>query len=162
LNRNFYRCFIEVQKIDDCDALVICEDDVVFRRGFLGKLLNALLEAHDRCPGYILSLYSPYDLDKEPAKWRGPLIRTYDPLFFGTQGVAFSKGIIPEIADYFHALGVEQYTEPADLLIRRFASARNNLYATNRALVQHIGLATTGIDSLFHSAPTFDRPFSME
>jgi hypothetical protein len=68
---------------------------------------------------------------------------------------------VGELAGYISRYGVEQCTEPGDLLVKRFAAGRRMLLATRRSLVQHVGAVSTGVSDGFHRAPSFGRDYPL-
>jgi hypothetical protein len=144
-------------------ALLICEDDVIFRESFLHKLCQALNEmsscdVHD----HVLSLYTYRDDDRRQAYRRGQFYSSYPAkCFWGTQAVLYTRREAVDFAWMLETASVANSGRPYDLVLRSFCVSRQHLYTTRFALVQHIGEKTTGLGR-YHRAPTFTRPWPEE
>jgi hypothetical protein len=141
-------------------GVIICEDDIVFRNGFLGHLIESLNELQENgWTNFILSAYSPHNHDKDAMPFPARFVRCYDPdRFYGTQCVFLPVPIARALADYIYARGVEAKDAPYDLLLGNYAKAAANLFATRCSLVQHVGTTSTGL-GIWHTSPTFDHPW---
>lgn len=138
-------------------GVLVCEDDVVFRDGWVGMLLDSLNEMQGAGLGeFILSLYSAGE--HEGSLRRGRFYSSYPAdCFFGTQAVFFSAGELAPVRGIVWDCGVVSPEAPYDLLIRRRTVAMQHLYTTRCSLVQHIGGVSTGLSCALHRSPTFER-----
>jgi hypothetical protein len=146
---NFWRALEDAR---GCRRLLLCEDDVVFARGwraFLGRVVD---EAERTGPDYVLTLYSPGAL--AGADGRG--LTVIDPdCFYGHQAVLYAGRALTGFADHLRRHGVEAWERPQDLNLGRFAREHGlPIYATCPSLVQHVGRVTTG-QGHFHQSLTF-------
>jgi len=144
----------------DIKGVLVCEDDIVFREGWIGMLIQAVTEMEAvGIKSYLLAAYSAYD-HEHPCLRRGLFYSSYLAHdFFGTQAVYYPRNEIIPIRDLLWEHGVEVFEEPYDLLIKRRAIDEQHLYATRVSLVQHIGRASTGLGDGLHCSPTYDRPW---
>ena len=174
ISYSYHRCFAHALENDDCCGLLICEDDVDFRDGFLEKLQQVLDEmAEDGKRWFTLSLYTVGDLDGCSYLDMGDLYGVYpEKLFWGGQGVFFSRDIIELAMEYWARNGwrdVRTGTEANDRLVgrfghslwRRFGDAGGH-FQTYRDLVQHEGEVTTGLSGYYHYSESFTRPWPGE
>jgi hypothetical protein len=146
-------------------AVIVCEDDVVFREGWLGMLLECLEEMRsDDVEDFLLTAYSARDHEAQPLR-RGLFYSSYVAGgFYGTQAMVFPRTEVEPVRELIWRHGVETPEEPYDLLIKRRAVERQHLYTTRHSLVQHAGAAhTTGLGG-GHVSPSFERewPRAME
>lgn len=121
----------------DEGAMLICEDDVVFPRGWLSALRRATAEIEGE--RYILSLFAAKDLlDRAPLVAGKNWVKEY-PTFVlqGAQALFYPTTTIRlEAADFLQ----ENLTLACgDELIGRYARSYAELYATKDALVRNIG-----------------------
>lgn len=141
----------------DARAVILCEDDVIFRDGWLGMLLECLNEM--RAVGleeFHIAAYSAYDHDHAPLR-RGCFYSSYPAHdFYGTQAMLYPADEVAPVRDLIWRHGIETHEEPYDLLVKRRAIARQHLYATRHSIAQHIGACTTGLGGL-HTSPSFHR-----
>lgn len=141
-------------------GLIVCEDDVIFRDGWLGMLLECLNEMNGaEHREFILAAYSPYDHE---ARWlrRGRCFSSYIANgFYGTQAVFYPRGEAETVRSLIWTHGVVVSEAPYDLLIQRRAVARQHLYATRCSLAQHIGAKSTGLGDGRHRSPSFATPW---
>lgn len=139
-------------------ALLICEDDILFRAGWLAALLDCLNEMQsDGLEDFILTAYSARE-HEEPALRRGRTYSTYvAEEFYGAQAVFYPAAEARAMQTLVWAHGVEDFVEPYDLQIKRRAMSRHHLYTTRHSLVQHVGRRTSGLGGNFHSSPSFFR-----
>jgi hypothetical protein len=138
-------------------AVLVCEDDVVFRDGWLGMLLECLDEmlAHGR-ESYILTAYSARD-HEEPSLRRGRCYSSYVARgFYGTQLMLYPMSEVAPVRALIWEHGVESAEDPYDLLIQRRAIERQHLFTTRVSLVQHVGWQSTGLSEVGHRSPSFD------
>lgn len=155
----FYRCLgLPVDR-----GLIVLEDDVIVRNGFL----NCLLEAVDEMENvaglrrYVLSLHSKHNLTAMRPYHRGRFyISSPAQRFYGTQGMYYPASMIAEVRGYLHQHGVAKYRRPGDLLIGEIVQSQQNLYNTVWDLVEHIGSVSTGLGKgrAFVSS-TFNEPW---
>lgn len=153
---NYYRALM---LSGDCRGLIVCEDDIIYRNGWLVKLCQALNEMETNgLTEFVISLYSASNHD---APWlrRGEYYSSYVASnFFGTQCVFYTASELQEITSLIWKCGVEQHQEPYDLLVKRHCERKQNLYTTRVALAQHVGQQSTGL-GWWHCSPTFDSPW---
>ena len=152
---NYYRCL--TVPVGESRGLLICEDDVVFRDGFLSKMIDALNEMeHHRLESFVLAGYAPYDFEAHDALRRGLFYCSYPAAwFYGTQCVFYSRSVLPAVTECVYDFGVAVHEEPYDWLIKRYCDKAQNLYATRRGIAQHTGRVTTGLAGHQHTSPTF-------
>jgi len=142
----------------DFAGLCICENDVVFRDGFLGEMLETVNEIEGQGPGekYILNAYLPYGAARTPGKRTlGHAVRYSSRRFYGSQCIYYPMSVVPEIAQYIYDEGVVKQRAPIDMLIGRHPIARASLFGTSRSLVQHVGFHSSNPGAFFHQAPSF-------
>jgi hypothetical protein len=158
---NFVRCLESCT--EDSDGILVCEDDVVFRDGFLGKLLQSLHELTRRdLREFILAAYAAYDHEADRSLRRGRYYSSYPAhTFYGTQCVFFPRSEALHVAEEVRRRSVKQAGKPYDLVIHDYAVRRQHLYATRFSLAQHVGRRTSGLGH-FHQSPTFHRPWPAE
>jgi CheY-like chemotaxis protein len=161
-NINYYRSL--TLPPSDCSGLCICEDDVIFRDGFVGMLTAAVneLEEKHQITEFLLDLYAPYGFRVDPS-WTGRLCVKYDKrIFYGTQCMYYSRKVVERIAQEFYNNGMDPDRLdpiPGDLLLGQYIEAHNMLYGVVPSLVQHIGVCSTGLAGSFHHAPSFQEEF---
>ncbi len=142
-------------------AVLVCEDDVIFRDRWLEQLLDCLNEMEDAgISEFILSVYSPYDLEE----WRrGRAYSSYPAgAFFGTQGVLYPARELAPVREMIWKHGVLLAEQPYDLLMKRRAIERQHLFGSRHSLVQHVGFTTTGLGGGHHMSPSFGRDWPGE
>ena len=144
-------------------GLVVVEDDVVVRDGFLNCLSDAINEMENEAglKHYVLSLHAKHNLPADPSLHRGRFyISSPASRFYGTQGMYYPESVIPGVLRYLHQHGVTEYRRPRDLLIGEFTRSHQNLYNTVWDLVEHTGNVSTGLGAgrAFVSA-TFREPW---
>lgn len=142
-------------------AVLVCEDDLMFRDGWLSMLLECLDEVHaDGVPEFLLAAYSPRD-HEEPALRRGRFYSKYFANgFYGTQAMLYPAEQLEAVSQLIWSHGVMIPEAPYDLLIQRFASERQHIYTTRHSLVQHVGAKSTGLGG-GHLSPSFKRPWPL-
>ena len=142
-------------------GLLVCEDDLVFCPGFLEKLLQTLNEMEAAgLKDFMLACYASYDFDSDRSLKRGTFYSSYPAhWFYGTQCMFYTRSEIPAVAGTILKHGVLRYENAYDMLIKHHAMYRNNLYATRRSLVQHVGIVSTGLGKNHHTSPTFHLPW---
>ena len=138
-------------------AVLVCEDDVVFREGWVGMLMESLNEMQESgLQEFILAVYSARDHESESLR-RGQYYSSYVASgFFGTQSMLYTAGEVEPVREIVWNHGVVSPDEPYDLLMKRRAIERQHLYATRCSLAQHTGAKTTGLGG-FHKSPSFER-----
>ncbi len=153
---NYYR---SLQLLHSYRGLIICEDDVIFRDGWIDKLCQSLNEMQTRkVDRFVLSLYSPHD-HRNGSLRRGDYYSSYVAnSFYGTQCVFYSSSEIHDVSRLIWEKGVESPDAPYDLLLKRYCERKQNLYTTRVSLVQHIGQKSTGLGG-GHRSPTFNLPW---
>lgn len=141
-------------------AVLVCEDDLIFRDGWLVQLLECLNEMQDHKLGhFILAAYSPRDHEEPPFR-RGRYYSSYVAHgFYGTQAMLYPAAEIEPVRTLLRVHGVETSEEPYDLLIRRRVMEQQHLYTTRISLVQHVGAQSTGLGDGRHRSPSFTRPW---
>ena len=141
-------------------ALLVCEDDVVFRDGWLGMLLECLEEM--RAGGltdFMLAAYARYDMD-QPARRCGTYYSSYPGRdFYATQAMLYPAGECAGLRAMLWERGVVKMEQPCDLLIGRHLMERKHLYATRYSLVQHVGLKSTGLSIGGQQSESFGQPW---
>ena len=140
-------------------GLIVCEDDVILREGWLGKLMQSLQDLRQHSiHEFILALYSAYD-HEEPHLRRGEFYSSYFARsFFGTQSMFFPAAQLSALREVIWRDSVETNRSPYDLTIAEYATVRQNLYTTRHSLAQHVGYQSTGLGSM-HTSPSFERPW---
>lgn len=148
---NYHRCL--TVPVSDCEGLCVCEDDVVFRDGFVAQLRATSLEL-ERLRGnrnYALAGYAPHAFTTSA----GSLSCRYPPeIFYGTQCMYFPSDIVPELAEIVSLRGVEVQEAPTDLVLQKVFRERDCVFACTPSIVQHIGQVSTGLGP-FHWSPMF-------
>ena len=139
-------------------GVLACEDDVVFRDGWLAMLLESLNEMQaDGLESFILAAYSAYDHER-PTLGRGRYYSSYPAHeFYGTQALVYPHADLTPVREMLWASGVLNPEAPYDLLVGRVAVARQHLYATRSALAQHVGRQSSGLGDGCNRSPTFTR-----
>lgn len=143
-------------------GVLVCEDDVVFRNGWVGMLEDALGEM-EGLGEFLLTLYSGRDHEEEALR-RGRFYSSYVAAgFYGTQALFYTAGEVAPCREVVWRCGVETAEEPYDLLLKRRAISQQHLYTTRHSLVQHAGVVSTGL-GWGHRSPSFERawPEGME
>jgi len=153
---NYVRCLS--LPIPEGGGICVCEDDVVFRDGFVGHLLDTIgeMEGEGRLRDYCLALFSECDFEAEPSFYRGLRYCSYGCSYHGTQCMYYPRHVALELRDRLQRLGVDKATKPGDLLIADLYGDR--LYASPRALANHIGKVSTGLGGS-GASPSFRRPY---
>lgn len=151
---NFVRALKAPQS--DYKGLLFCEEDVIFREGFIGKLLQTLNEMRLRkLENFVLSCYSPHDHEANKSLRRGQYFSSYyADSFYGTQSIFFPANETLSILKDIRLHGAECYEEPYDLLVKRYCVVKQHLYTTRFSIVQHISEQTTELRSS-HQSPSF-------
>ncbi len=141
-------------------AVLVCEDDVIFRDGWLAMLLQSLEEMRARgLADFILAAYACYGLDR-PALRRGTYYSSYPGRdFYGTIAMLYPGPEREAVRSLIWEHGVACPEEPYDLLIGRHAVQRQHLYATRYSVVQHVGTRSTGLGAGGRQSQSFDRPW---
>jgi len=145
-------------------GLCVCEDDVIFRDGFVDKLLRVVNQIEQKRDRYVLACYAAYDFVNHSNNAGDLLYCDYPSGFYGTQCMYYPRNVVEELSDYIWKHGVETPEETGDLLIGRYPRKfhpRKLLLASRWSLVQHIGQHTSGLGN-FHTTPTFDMSFPSE
>lgn len=139
-------------------GIIVCEDDIVFRDGWLRMLLEALNEmCEDGITAPIVSLYSPHDHENDSLR-RGRFYSSYfASSFYGTQSMFFSADQLSAISRVVLSESARTFRLPYDLAISGYCTEQQNLYTTRHSLVQHIGRVSTGLGDGRHTSPSFDR-----
>ena len=154
---NYHRCLTLPPQ--DCAGLCICENDILFRDGFLREMLAAVNGIETALSGdkYFLDAYIPYSFRRKPDLQTtvGPAVKYAAQRFYGTQCVYYSRQVIPEIAQRIYDLGVVGQRAPIDMLVREYAVTAGFFFGTARSLVQHIGFHSSSPGAFFHQAPSF-------
>ncbi len=140
-------------------GVLTCEDDIVFRDGFLRILLSAIreIEVDFGITDYMLSLAQYYDFEQNPQAVLGRYVCRYAAPFYGLQAVYVPAATALLLAEHVYANGVVNYTQPADILAAEFFQER--IFALPRPLVQHIGAVSTGLGGTTMDKSLFARPF---
>lgn len=161
---NYWRCLSLPS--EHLAGMCICEDDVVFREGFVAKLLQAVGEMRRAgLEKYVLAAYSYFDYAAEPSRRRGVYYCSCDASrHFGNCCLFFSPPAQAEAADEVLRRGVERAELPADLVIGRYGDelwrrGEGGMYQTVCSLAQHVGRTSTGTSGHYYRSPTFDRPW---
>lgn len=152
-NKKYVQCMRELGNQET--GLLIAEDDVIFRSNWYHCLLDTLDEMKTKgLQDFILACYYA---DGVALNRIGRTFWSYSPnSFFGTQLVYYQRIPGQEFANYLHA-SVHTH-RPADLRLSEFCTINNNIFATSKSLVQHIG--DVSIDSHpAHRAYNFHLPW---
>ena len=148
-NRNYLRC---LQRAGD-SGVVVFEDDVIVRPDWFGRLQEAIGELESLvCGAYVLALY----YSRVGLSPRGRAFCSYiASTFYGTQALYFPAASAVGFAEFLqqHLVGLGS----ADMVLRAWCVEHQNLYATTRALAQHMGIVTTGLAGHMHQAWNFDE-----
>ena len=141
-------------------ALLLCEDDVIFRDGWLGMLLQSLNEMRARgLEDFILAAYACYDFDT-PALRRGTFYSSYPAHgFYATPAMLYPAPECAAVREWIWEHGVVSMEAPYDLLIGRRAVERQHLYATRYSIVQHVGTTSTGLGEGGRQSRSFEQPW---
>lgn len=141
-------------------AVFVCEDDVIFRDGWLGMLLECLDEMQSAgLRDFLLTAYSARD-HEEPYMRRGRCYSSYVARgFYGTQAMLYPAAQLQSVRELIWQCGVVTMEAPYDLLIQREAVEKQHLYTTRHSLVQHVGAKSTGLGDGRHRSSSFERPW---
>ncbi len=114
---------------DNYRGLIVCEDDIVYRQGWIEKLCQTLNEMQvDGLTEFVLSLYS-FQTHESPELRRGDYYSSYTAsTFIGTQCMFYTTKELAQISRLLWESGVANYEEPYDNLVRRHCVAKQNLY----------------------------------
>jgi hypothetical protein len=154
---NYHRCL--TLPLDGSRGLIVCEEDLIFQNGFFPRLVATIdeIEAKAGVEEYALAAYACYDFRDSREEPNGELFAPYDVEgFYGTQCVYYPRKVVPKLAELVLSKGVERYTEPVDLLVKKAYREFEGFFACRTSLVQHIGESTTGLGG-FHQNSTFDN-----
>ncbi|HSL82459.1 MAG TPA: hypothetical protein VLF66_06750 [Thermoanaerobaculia bacterium] len=164
LSYNYWRCLSLPS--GHLAGMCICEDDVVFREGFVAKLLQAVGEMRRHgLTKYVLAAYSYFDHAAEPGRRRGDYYTSCDALrHFGNCCLFFTPSAQAEAAEVVLRRAVERNELPADLVIGEYGEelwrrGEGGMYQTVSSLAQHVGRTSTGTSGHYYRSPTFDRPW---
>jgi hypothetical protein len=140
-------------------GMLILEDDVVFRDGFLRLLLQTLAELRSAFPleEFGLALFSPHDFERYKERHVHGRVCTYELPFSATQAVYYSAASLPGLAKQITLNCLDVYRMPGDIAVGRHL--RGKLFATYRFLAQHIGEISTGLGGTSMNQDVFHRPF---
>ncbi len=146
---NFWRALVDARHQR---RLLLCEDDVVFARGWRPFLTRVIAEIERNQSDYLLSLYWHEAFVEATGSGRV----TLDPgAYFGHQAVLYAGRALAEFPDYLRCHGMDNWVRPQDLNLARYASeAGIPIYTTQPSLVQHVGRTSTG-QGPFHQTATF-------
>jgi hypothetical protein len=144
--------------------LLLLQDDVRAREGWIDMFEQSLEEMYnDGLWDFIVSLYYPSNVAAD-ARYDGSLKRGryYSAYaahtYYGAQAMYFPTHIVAEMKNIFSDEERLWRGHPDDILIHHFCVCRQNLYAPERSLFQHVGRHTTGVGT-WHEASTFDDPW---
>lgn len=151
----------------DADGGVcVCEDDVIFRDGFVRKLLAAVAEIERReLPKYVLTAYSMYRVGAEPARPAGTYYSVYDPKTHAGNCCLFvSRAAREPLAAFVKQRAVDESTGPADFVVGDFAlelrdRGEGRMFQTVVSLVQHVGYVSGGTSGAYLYTPSFEDPW---
>ena len=132
---------------------VVLEDDVVVRDDLQAALGTMVVDAWKQYPDgiFAIAIYSTYGANP------GDAMEEMAPgMFFGTQGMYWSRRAAERILPYLREHAVERDESVYDILIARHARGADGvaLLKPAESLVQHVGAETTGMGS-FHRSRTF-------
>ncbi len=114
---NFWRALVDAQHHH---RLLLCEDNVVFARGWRPFLARVIAEIERSRTDYLLSLYWHGDFVEASGSGRASL----DPgEYFGHQAVLYA-GRVSEFAGYLGCHGVDNWIRPQDLNLASYAPRR--------------------------------------
>lgn len=149
-NLNFYRCLSQKFK-DNSLGLLYLEDDILFKENWDSKLIEIIEDLKTHTPEFALSLYSAYDLSKQPVD-----IVQFKSGFYGTQGVFFTNGIIDDFKKKIMNEGILNYRHMSDILLQEYCIEKDiPLYVVKNSLVQHIGVESSIHNNTFHKSVSF-------
>jgi|GEM_PF-3463267 len=141
-------------------GVMVCEDDVVFRDGWMEMLLDCLNEMRqNKMEAFLLAAYSAFDHEDRWLRRKRCYSSYVAHGFFGTQAMFYPVAELPALTQLLWEHGVAVSGAPYDLLIQRYAIARQHLYTTRHSLVQHVGARSTGLGDGKHRSPSFGRPW---
>jgi hypothetical protein len=152
---NYHRCL--AMSCEGHSGLCICEDDLVFRHGFLTKLVATIaqLEVEHPLEKYVLAAYAPYDFGLDRAAGRIQSFCGYPAAgFYGNQCLYYPRTVLDDLAPLFYEQAVRRAVAPSDMVVKEYCRQSAVLYACTRSLAQHVGRVTTGLGN-FHDSPTF-------
>ncbi len=160
-NHNYHRCLSV--PLGDSLGLCVCEDDVVFRNGFVTKLVDTLNEmAHAGLHNFVLAGYAAYCFDADGSLECGSSYCRYPAdRFFGTQCMFYPQSVLPQVMDRIYRHGIILPEEPGDMLVKQYCVQAQNLYAIRKSIVQHVGQTSTGL-GYFHNSPSFHESWPTE
>lgn len=157
-----YWCMKKMLDDPSYDAVALFEDDVIFARGWVGRLERAV-DALRRVHGnrWIMTLYLP-DFNVDYHFKKGDLwFATEKTTFFGSQGILYPRAVAQEILPVLKTF-VDQGRRATDMAVADYAiSARVPLVAITPCLVEHIGNISVGCNPEavnFHKAGCFKDP----
>lgn len=152
-NTNYHRAL--TVGVDPRKSLLVFEDDVSYTTDWFKKFLNLFAHYQElQGDGFLFSLYSPIDTPCE-----SDIGDIEPPYFYGTQGIYYPVGMRYSCSMHLLWRGIQQYSNPADLLIRNYCWAnKKRIFLSRHSLIQHEGMRTTGLSpdpEKCHRSPTF-------
>lgn len=141
-------------------GLLVCEDDIVFREGWVGMLMQVLDEMTAAGLSEMIVNLGSFRNPDEQHRRRGEFYSSFPaPAFHGTQAILYTAGEVEPVRDIVWRCGVERPEAPYDLLVKRRAIDRQHLYASRFAIVQHTGFQSTGLGGGGARTASFYRPW---
>lgn len=147
-------------------GVCICEDDIIFRDGFVTKLLQTINEMRaDGLHRYLLAAYSHYDYAADSSRRRGRYYCSYNAsTHYGNCCIFFSPATRTGAAEAIYRRSVDPYESPADLVLGDYGESiwqqgTGGMYQTVCSLAQHIGRVSGGTSAKYFCSPTFDLPW---
>lgn len=141
----FRRALLETHPDEE---LLIAEDDIVFRDGWLRSLRAAAAESRKRSGDrFLLSGYAAYEFSSRP-------IAAYPaPTYYGNQLLYVPTSVRAPLAAY---MAEHVNEENGDMLVKRYAHESGTpIWATVPSLVQHVG-KVSGASSPWHYTPMWN------
>lgn len=144
---NFARMLREMPKDE---PLVLAEDDIVFRDGWVDTLDVAVEACEAQDDRFILSGYACYWLTEKPVAKMSP----FHEAFYGAQLLYLPASIREDLADYMLAHKDQAF---GDILIQRWAQdSMVPIFATVPSIVQHMG-HVSGANTPAHQSRMFPK-----
>lgn len=137
---------------------VACEDDLVFARDFVGRVLELAALASARSAKWVIALHHLYRREEFPVVARtdagDALLGWPDPnSFYGSQAMVFAPGVAGDLAAMWRRLGYrlpDGRPEPGahmDMGIKRHCLETGiPLYTVDPCLIQHVGDVSVTIE----------------
>ena len=144
-------------------GLLVFEDDVVFRDGWVGMLLEMLEEMYEAGWAEFMVTLSSYREHESAALRRGRFFLRYEEEgFYGTQGMFYTASEVEPLREIIFERGMVRAEAPFDLLVKYQVQGRANFFASRVALIQHAGQVSTGLGANGLKNGTFAKPWPIK